>query len=37
MTVDELSGRMSNAEFVSWMIYYGRRGQEAELARARGR
>jgi hypothetical protein len=32
MTVDELTGRMTNAEFVKWMIYYGRRRQEAELA-----
>jgi hypothetical protein len=39
MTVDDLTARMSNAEFVGWMIYYGRRRQEAELAQlsARGR
>ena len=33
MTVAEMTRRMSNAEFVEWMIYFGRRRQEAELAR----
>lgn len=32
MTVAELTMRMSNQEYVEWMIYFGRRGQEAELA-----
>lgn len=33
MTVADLATRMSNHEFVGWQIYYGRRGQEAQLAR----
>jgi len=33
MTVADLLTRMSNKEFVEWMIYYGRRAQEAQLAR----
>lgn len=33
MTVADLSVRMSNREFLEWQIYYGRRGQEAQLAR----
>lgn len=33
MTVADLTTRMSNAEYLSWMIYYGRRSQEAQLAR----
>lgn len=33
MTAGELSERMSNREFLQWTIYYGRRRQEAELAR----
>lgn len=33
MTVAELESRMTNGEFVEWTIYYGRRGQEAQLAR----
>lgn len=32
MTVDDLTRRMSNWEFVQWMTYYGRRRQDAELA-----
>lgn len=32
MTVAEMEERMSNAEFVRWSIYYGRRAQERELA-----
>jgi hypothetical protein len=34
MTVADLLARMSNKEFVEWMIYYGRRMQEAQLAAA---
>lgn len=34
MTVGELFTRMSNAEYVAWMTYYGRRSQEAQLAAA---
>jgi hypothetical protein len=33
MTVGDLLTRMSNREFVEWTIYYGRRAQEAQLAR----
>ena len=33
MTVAELTHRMSNREFLEWQIFYGRRAQEAELAR----
>jgi hypothetical protein len=33
MTVGDLSTRISNQEFLEWQIYYGRRGQEAQLAR----
>jgi hypothetical protein len=34
MTVDDLHERMSNQEFIGWMIYYGRRRQEAQLSAA---
>lgn len=33
MTVAELVERMSNHEFLEWSIFYGRRAQEAQLAR----
>ena len=33
MTVAELTERMSNREFLQWMIFYGRRAQEQQLAR----
>jgi hypothetical protein len=33
MTVAELVTRMSNQEFLEWTIFYGRRAQEAQLAR----
>ena len=37
MTVDEMLHRMSNREFLTWTIYYGRRKQEAHLAQSRRR
>jgi hypothetical protein len=37
MTVTELEQRMSNAEFVRWMVYHGRRAQDQELAMKKGR
>lgn len=33
MTVAEMLTRMTNGEFIEWTIYFGRRRQEAELAR----
>lgn len=40
-TVDELRHTISNAEFVGWYVYYGRKAQREELAMksatARGR
>lgn len=33
-TVAELRARMSNEEWHEWFIYYSRKGQEAEMARA---
>jgi hypothetical protein len=33
MTAEELTVRMSNREFVEWQIFYGRRAQDAQLAR----
>ena len=33
MTVAELTHRMSNRELLEWQIFYGRRAQEAQLAR----
>lgn len=32
MTVDDLRGRMSQHEFVSWSVYYARLAQKRELA-----
>lgn len=32
MTVSEMRERMSNAEFVMWEMYYGRKWQREELA-----
>jgi hypothetical protein len=32
MTVAEMEERMSNAEFVRWSIFYGRRAQQQQLA-----
>lgn len=37
MTVADLRGRMSNAEFVAWSVYHGRRAQEREMADKRAR
>jgi hypothetical protein len=34
MTVGDLTARMTNMEFVGWMIYYGRQAQRAQLAAA---
>lgn len=34
MTVGEMLDRMTNGEFMEWMVYYGRRKQEQELAQA---
>lgn len=34
MTVSEMLTRMPNTEFIGWLVYYGRRAQEAELAGA---
>jgi len=34
MTVYDLTERMSNQEFIEWMIYFGRRRQESQLAAA---
>jgi hypothetical protein len=31
MTVEEMRQRMSNGEFVRWMVYHGRRVQDAEI------
>lgn len=33
MTVTEMSARMTYREYLEWTVYYGRRGQEAQLAR----
>lgn len=33
MTVDELRVRLSQEEFVRWVIYHGRKAQRMELAR----
>lgn len=33
MTVAEMSARMTYREYLEWTIFYGRRGQEAQLAR----
>lgn len=33
MTAAELMQRMTNREFLEWQIFYGRRAQEAQLAR----
>jgi hypothetical protein len=33
MTVAEMSARMTYQEYLEWTVYYGRRGQEAQLAR----
>lgn len=35
MTVADLEERMTNAEFVRWTIYHGRRAQDAQIASAR--
>lgn len=32
MTVSELVNRVSNAEFVHWAMYHGRKAQRGELA-----
>lgn len=32
MTVQEMRERMSNLEFVSWSVYFGRKAQREELA-----
>jgi hypothetical protein len=32
-TVGELRATMGNGEFVQWVIYYGRRNQDREIAR----
>lgn len=37
MTVAELRERMGNDEFVQWSVYYGRRAQRDEIARAKAR
>lgn len=37
MTVGEMRERMSNAEFVRWSVYYGRKAQSAELEAKRSR
>lgn len=35
MTVGRLRAEMSNAEFVAWYVYYGRKAQREELAAAK--
>ncbi len=37
MTVERMNREMSNAERVSWEIYYGRKAQREELAMKTGR
>jgi hypothetical protein len=37
MTVAQLRGEMSNAEFVEWSVFLGRRAQREELAAQRRR
>lgn len=32
MTVADLHDRMSNAEFVQWSVFYGRKGQRQQMA-----
>lgn len=34
MTVAEMHQRMTNAEYVDWTIYYGRKAQRDEMAMA---
>lgn len=34
MTVARLRDELSHAEYVRWSVYFGRKGQRAELARA---
>ena len=37
MTVDEMSERMTNLEFRKWVIFFGRRKQQKELAAKAGK
>jgi hypothetical protein len=37
MTVGRLRREMSQAEFMAWSVYYGRKGQRMELERLRAR
>lgn len=36
MTVEELGGRMSHAEYVGWQVFYARKRQREELAAEQG-
>lgn len=37
MTVSRLRDEMSNAEYVRWSVYYGRKAQREEMALAEAR
>jgi hypothetical protein len=39
MTVGQMQAEMSNAEYVRWGVYYGRKAQRAEMeaAKAKGK
>lgn len=37
MTVAQLRAGLSQAEFVGWQVYYGRKAQQRQLAQRNGR